>query len=167
MAKLTTRKKIFLSVALAVVFLFLAYNVVWFINYKSYDKFIDDAYVKSPHSMSSYSKKAGESTYTVKKPDYLQLTGNLAIDNADSSVGIIIWPSFMQKSIKDYGLTIYDTEADMGYMIYVDKNMRYDTLNRTGLSQDSEAAAIELLNQLRGKVDEQYQLMRSEFGLKG
>jgi len=71
----------------------------------------------------------------------------------------------MLKNIKDYGLMIYDTEEDRGYMIYVDENMIYDTENRTQLSKDSEFGAKELLNQLRSKVDEQYKLMRSEFDL--
>jgi len=90
MAKLTKRKKTLVVVAVTVLFVFLVYNVVWFINYKTYDKFIDHQYIESSDSRSSYSKKASGSTYTVKKPDYLQFTGNLAIDNADSSVSIII-----------------------------------------------------------------------------
>ena len=163
MPKLRKHKKVLLVFLGAVLFVFLLYNVLWFMNYKAYEKFIDDEYIKSPYSSTSFSKRLGESTYTVKKPAYLQLTGNIAIDNVDSSVSIIIWPSFMLKSIKDYGLMLYDTEKDRGYMFYVDENMNYDTKNRTGIPEDSESNAKDLLNRLQGEVDKQYKLIRSEF----
>lgn len=92
------------------------------------------------------------------------MTGNIAIDNADSSVGIIIWPSFMLKGVKDYGLALYDTVNERGYMFYVDENMNYDLKNRTGLTGDSESKAKDLLKQLQGEVDEQYSMIKSEFG---
>lgn len=62
--------------------------------------------------------------YTVKYPEYLSLTGNLAVgfpgsDENPFTDGLIIWPKFMGGY--EYGVIInYEEDDGHGYMFYVD-----------------------------------------------
>ena len=63
-------------------------------------------------------------SYSVKYPDYLSFTGNLAIsmpseDDDYFSDALIIWPNLLKGY--EYGLILYDEENNE-YMIEIDEN---------------------------------------------
>ncbi|AKL95823.1 hypothetical protein CACET_c23770 [Clostridium aceticum] len=106
--------------------LFGAYNLIWYqITYSKYDKFSKDmepvfkGMLAQVYYSTSYHCREDGYQYSVKYPDYLFYTGNLAISNDDDTCSIIIWPSFFGNT--KYGVMIQD-EQD-GYQIMVDENM--------------------------------------------
>jgi hypothetical protein len=163
--KRITAKKTILAFAIVAIIAVAGYNLLWFANYRAYDKYIGDGYEVSPVSSTTYSRQSGEATFTIKKPGYLSFAGNLAVANEDQSVILLIWPSFMCDSINDYGLMLYDNEQDRGFMVNVNADMEYDTENRTGLSPNDEAASRDLLETLRDEVIEQLSKAKEEFGI--
>ncbi|MDR2357252.1 MAG: hypothetical protein LBD92_04080, partial [Oscillospiraceae bacterium] len=154
MKKIPAKKKAILVFAIAA-FAAAVYNLLWFANYRAYDKYIGNGYEVSSASSTNYSRQSDEATFHVKKPGYLGFVGNLAVANEDQSVILLIWPSFMCDSINDYGLMLYDNEQDRGFMVNVNSEMAYDAENRTGLSPNDEAAARKLLETLHDAVLEQ------------
>lgn len=73
----------------------------------------------------TYAGKDGEGfDYTVKYPDYLSLTGNLAVgfpgtDENPFTDGLIIWPKV--SGGYEYGVILSSRESDgNGYMFYID-----------------------------------------------
>jgi hypothetical protein len=163
MKKLSAKKKIlFVAGAIALV-AFAVYNMVWFLNYRAYNKYIGDGYAASSVSPLNITRQSGETTFTVKKPGYLSFAGNLAVVNGDQSARLLIWPSCMCGNIKEYGLAIYDNTKDRGFMVYVTSEMEYDTTKSTGLSSEQEAEAKLLLEVLHDEVLEQLSKAKNEF----
>jgi hypothetical protein len=165
MKKLTSGKKILFSVLGFALVVFAAYNLLWFLNYRAYDQYVGNGYVTSSVSSANITKQVRDSTFTVKKPNYFSFAGNLAVANGDQSVIILVWPSFMCRSIKEYGLAIYDNAKDRGFMVYVNSEMKYDTTKSTGLSSEKEAEAKLLLETLRAETAEQLSKAQDEFGI--
>lgn len=107
-------KKIFGVIILGFVVLNLSWFSITTIKYKKYIK--DIPKIKN----SSYGiKKEDGYNYHVKKPDYLQYTGNLAVDNYEKGKLLIIWPLIFGGY--EYGFRIQ--EEGGAYEIYVDENM--------------------------------------------
>jgi hypothetical protein len=136
--------------------------VIWLANFIAYNKYIGEGYIASP---SNHTKVEDGYTFTVKRPGYLGFSGNIAIINADQSVALIIWPSFMCGDMKDYGLMLYDNINDHGYMLNVDADMNYDSSNRTRLLPADELAAVNLLESFKGEAKKQLQMAIVEFGI--
>lgn len=158
------KSKAFRTIALFTLSFALLYNLVWLINYASYSKLIDEKYSVLPTSSLSRIYNADGISYSMKKPGYLSFTGNTASVSSDMRITILVWPSFMCKGVKEYGLALYDEEEDTCYMMYVDENMKFDSRHSTGLTQDGETKAKRLLEELQAEVLSQYDLMEKEFG---
>ncbi|UAC48328.1 hypothetical protein K6959_17700 [Bacillus aquiflavi] len=60
--------------------------------------------------------------FSVKKPDYLSYTGNLAITNKTNDLSIIIWP-LLTKGY-EYGLQMTSDDQTI-YHIIVDSDLKY------------------------------------------
>ncbi|GAA0182032.1 hypothetical protein SH2C18_44780 [Clostridium sediminicola] len=107
-------KRIFQFIILGVVIL----NLSWFlITTVKYHKFIK-AVPKDKYGVYGIKKEDGF-TYSVKKPDYLQYTGNLAVSNMEKGELLIIWPLIFGGY--EYGFRVQ--EEGGAYEIYVDENM--------------------------------------------
>ena len=117
--------KRFLKIILVILILFILINIIWFcwraIKYNSYSKGMDK---NTSYSIfvPKYLKNDKEGfSYSVKYPDYLSFTGNLAISMPSEdyfSDSLIIWPNLKGY---EYGLILYDEENNE-YMIDVDEN---------------------------------------------
>lgn len=110
------RKKFIIIPILIILFI----NIIWvsFIIFK-YNKFIENI-PKHKHG-SNFISKDGY-TYGVKRPDYLQLTGNLYITKEGSRDSLLIWP--LPLGGGEYGVIISDEENGIAQQIYVDENMQ-------------------------------------------
>lgn len=108
------RKKIFLLIILSFVIL----NLSWFlITTIKYNKFIK-AVPKNKHDIYFLQDDDGY-CYSVKKPNYLHYTGNLAVTNYEKGEHLIIWP-LMSGGYK-YGIRL--EEDGRMFEAYVDENM--------------------------------------------
>lgn len=150
-----------------VVAVFLAINILWGANYISYNKYLihshDDS---SPFALrTSHSSEENGFTYSIKKPDYLVLNGNLAGSTANGNISIIIWPAFCCTKIDSYGIQLYDEVEKHGYMFYVDDEMNFHSLNYARLDPETATSAESMLNSMKDQVNELYQQMVIEFGL--
>lgn len=142
-------KKIFISIICILVIL----NISWFlITSIKYKKFID-AVPKDEHGV--YALYKDGYSYGVKKPNYLQYTGNLSIVNNETGYNLIIWPLLLGEY--EYGLIIVDNE--MGYEIYVDENMKLidnDNLFYSQLIEENQVAIEEIFS----KANEMWNLKK-------
>lgn len=132
------KKRIYIVVIVVIV---MVINILWFLNnsmYNSYKKGFEK--FKTCYNMST-----DEYDFTVKKPDYLSFTGNLAIANKKDTVSIIIWPGVFMKQPFEYGVMIYDEVQQHGYMIYVDENMNFLESEKNQISPEQKADANKVL----------------------
>ena len=107
-------KRIFLFI----IVVFVIFNLSWFIiTTIKYNKFVK-VVPKNEDGLYLMFKEDGYS-YGVKKPDYLQYTGNLSVSNMEKGDVLIIWP--LLSGGYEYGFIL--REEDRGYEIYVDENM--------------------------------------------
>lgn len=95
MKDLKENKNIFKRVLFAglciIVLLFILYNIFWI----SYVKYRFDPFTENlPKENDSILLSTDGMSYSVTKPRYLSLTGNLAVINESTHEGIIIWPEF-------------------------------------------------------------------------
>lgn len=162
--KKVLKSKMFRVIALLAFAFVFFYHLAWLVNYASYSKLIDEKYSVLPTSSLSYIYNADGITYSVKKPGYLSFAGNTASVSSDMRISILVWPSFMCKGVKEYGLALYDEEEDMGYMMYVDENMQFDLQHSTGLTLGEASKAKWLLEELQTDILLQFDLMQKEFG---
>ena len=113
MMKITGKKICILIVSITVVL-----NLGWFLmtTYK-YAKFVE-AVPKNKWGLYFVVKEDGY-MYSVKKPDYLTFTGNLAVADNKKMEALFIWP--LMSGGYEYGYRRQDNGA--AYEIYVDENM--------------------------------------------
>lgn len=146
--------------------LFLLMNVVWLIHYASYSKYVNAEAGDSRLAMrTSYYFEESGITYTVKRPNYLRVHGNLASDSGNGIISIIAWPSAFSKSILEYGLMLYDEPNERGYMFYVDENMNFDEEKNEDLAPDVADEAKAFLEENKGRIYKQFQMMKEEFNI--
>lgn len=116
-------------IMLIILLSFILINIIWFsysrIKYSNYIKGMDKNTFYTFIVPKYYKNDIDNFTYSVKYPDYLSLTGNLALSipskgNDYYQNSIIIWPKINGKY--DYGVIIYDNENQ--YMIETDENGR-------------------------------------------
>lgn len=109
------------KVACFVLTIVLIYHIVWFLNYTKYIEYskdykrLNEAYLKSDDMF----------VYTIAPPKYPSFIGNFSITLQDSSLGLIIWPSFFNKTSWEFGIIIFENNLAQGYQVYVDNNMKY------------------------------------------
>ena len=121
--------KKFLKIILVIVILFVLINIVWFswraIKYNKYSKGMNKNKTYTIF-VPKYLKNDKEGfSYSVKYPDYLSFTGNLAISMPSEdydyySDSLIIWPTL---NGYEYGVILYD-EKNNEYMIEIDENKK-------------------------------------------
>ncbi|MGM9663651.1 MAG: hypothetical protein ACI3XF_02305 [Eubacteriales bacterium] len=114
------------SLVLLAVFLLL--NLIWFgwrhMAYSAFAKDWDRTFSSSSLFPTYAAKDEDGFDYTVKYPNYLSLTGNLAVgfpgtDEEPFTDGIIIWPKVTGGY--EYGIILNPREdGESGYMFYID-----------------------------------------------
>ncbi|MGO4546775.1 hypothetical protein AB4Z29_18420 [Paenibacillus sp. 2TAB23] len=86
--------------------------------------------------------------YSVKLPDYISFTGNLAITNSEKGELLIIWP--LINGGYEYGMRFQkDGEA---YEIYVDDNMQ--PVNK------DDVQTVQLVQKYKSEIDELFERAR-------
>lgn len=163
------KKRIFL----AILFLLLAFVLVWSVNFFAYGKYVGGSFTHFPGSFGTYVSDAdfSEYSYLVSKPAPFAFSGCLSSNNESGTIGIIVWPSFMCNGIKEYGLVLYKKgengdERGTGYLLYVDKDMSIDDKKDTGLSDEDRENAVALYSAYYPEIMKQYHAMQDVFGLK-
>ncbi|WP_138203003.1 hypothetical protein [Haloimpatiens lingqiaonensis] len=130
------------KIILFIIAIFAALNISWFlITTIKYNKFVK-AVPKNEYGFYAMTKEDGY-TYSVKKPDYLHYTGNLAVTNNKNNDLLIIWPRITGGY--EYGLILQENEG--GYNIYVDKNMKPIDINK------DDPHAIEMIEEHKVGVE--------------
>ena len=152
--------KKFLKIILVILIVFILLNIVWFswraIKYNNYSKGMDKNTAYSIF-VPKYLKNDEEGfSYSVKYPDYLSFTGNLAISMPSEdydyfSDSLIIWPNLRGY---EYGLILYDEENNE-YMIEVDESKK---------PKDSEYK--EILNDHKDNIDILFEKANKFWNLK-
>lgn len=126
-------KKIKLAV-ITLVTLFGVWNLLWYtIVYSKYNNYAA-SFPKS--RLTSYVITEGNLTYSVKKPNYLRLTGNLGIVDTKEGLGLIIWPKI--KGGYKYGVIVNDGKQQ--YQITLDSDFT---------AEDKDQQAIVDKNRIR------------------
>lgn len=121
-------KKIIRTALLALLAVFILLNLLWFgwrhMAYAGFAEGMTRTEVSS-FLFPTFASKNGDSfDYTVKYPDYLSLTGNLAVgfpgtEEDPFTDGLIIWPKALGGY--EYGVMLNSRENDgSGYMFYID-----------------------------------------------
>lgn len=120
---LTVFQFIVLLVIFALIVSFLVASTVWKIwRDHKYEPFIEGMkYARSSDGIvPRYAIKLNGNIYYVKYPDFLSITGNLAIKPADNSAldSLLIWPQ-IDGSYK-YGVILKD--GGMNYQVYINQS---------------------------------------------
>lgn len=161
------RRKIFIVIG-AILACFLAYNIVWFVNWYSYNGYKDA--VGYEESTDRYFCEDSEGIrYAVFAPDYLRLVGNLTVgnnvwgdENKEATCSMIIWPLFMGGY--EFGVTLYvpvDSDEGFAYSSYaflMDENG--DDIS-DGLSQEEK----DVLERNKELVEKMYQKAYDMWGI--
>ena len=109
----------------SVVFIIAAYSLVWYIvSYKPYAKYEDGFQEFDKSGKKLYVDGEGY-TYSVKKPDYLSWTGNLAIVDMEDKASLIIWPIDNGKNM-EVGVIIEDNGVSNQIELKDKKTAVYD-----------------------------------------
>ena len=121
-------KKIIKTALLALLAVFILLNLLWFgwrhMAYAGFAEGMTRTEVSSFLFPTFASKDEDGFDYTVKYPDYLSLTGNLAVgfpgtEEDPFTDGLIIWPK--APGGYEYGVMLNSREDDgSGYMFYID-----------------------------------------------
>lgn len=112
MTKLSVRK-----ILTFIVILFIFWNLIWLlITTFKYHHFVE---VIPKNKWGLHMKKEDGYLYSVKKPDYLSFTGNLAISTKDNQELLLIWP--LVSGGYEYGFKLQkDGDA---FEIYIDDKL--------------------------------------------
>ncbi|MFD3158846.1 hypothetical protein ACFIJ5_18720 (plasmid) [Haloimpatiens sp. FM7330] len=107
------------KIIIFIILVFAVLNASWFlITTIRYNKFVKDL---PKVKYGSYgTKKEDGYNYSVKKPDYLHYTGNLAVNNSEKGELLIIWP-LISGGYK-YGVILQEKQES--WNIYIDENMK-------------------------------------------
>lgn len=124
--------------------LFTAGNLLWFgwrqLQYAPYIRDMEKETVFSTFLVPRYAAKDADGfDYSVKYPDYLSLTGNLAVgvpttEDTPFSDGLIVWPKLFGGY--EYGVILNNADGvSDGYMFYIDAegnavDAQYDVVAR-------------------------------------
>ncbi|WP_461205842.1 hypothetical protein [Clostridium sp. DL1XJH146] len=139
-------------ILLFIILVFVVLNLSWFlITTLKYNKYIK-AVPKNEFGLYGIKKEDGY-TYSVKKPDYLHYTGNLAVSNMEKGELLIVWPLIFGGY--KYGFSIQYAEG--AYEIYVDENMKPINEDDMDAIQEIEKHKDEL-EELFSKENEMWQL---------
>lgn len=107
-----------LSGVIGVVLLFVIYNAFWLIyTGTTYGK-LSEGMIEDPKWVSYHIIEDSGYIYSVKYPNYLSLTGNVAISSPDDRFSMIIWPRIFKD---EYGIMLADEENN-SYEIMVNKD---------------------------------------------
>jgi hypothetical protein len=109
----------------SVVFIIVAYSLVWYIvSYKPYAKYEEGFQEFDKTGKKLYVDNEGY-TYSVKKPDYFNWTGNLAIVDMEDKASLIIWPIDNGKNM-EVGVIIEDNGVSNQIELKDKKTAVYD-----------------------------------------
>ena len=119
--KLSRKQKIFFAVLFSAIGIFVIYNIVWALYIdKRYNPFLEP--VRGDFNTFAILDDENYS-FAVAKPTYPKFSGNLAANNKDNKVSLIIWPLVNGKY--EYGVILDDKISNKSYScnIMVDRNM--------------------------------------------
>lgn len=139
---------------------FLIFNLIWFLNYRSYGTVSGDyeryngMYVK---------EDSREFDYTWSGPDYPSFNGNYAITNADDTLSLIIWPKSLFREESWFGLQMYDDVWKEGYMFYVDRDMNYSDAENPEFSEREKEKILDWMEKRDAEIRQLKELAEAEW----
>lgn len=133
--------------------LFLILNVIWYIfTTQRYGPFVEAVPLNGMGI--HYIEKDGYS-YSVKKPDYLYYTGNLAVNHPDHKNSLIIWPEVNG----EYTLGFRLQENEEAFEIYLDENMSpLEEYEESDIASQKVKEHQKEINDLMSKADEMWDI---------
>lgn len=162
-----SKNVIFKKICIAVIMIALGWNALWLANLKSYDRFVGASATASSLGHNGYSLESDEiASYYVKKPGYLSFSGNLAVSSIDDSISIILWPSFLCRTIDDYGIILKDEFKENAYLIYVDEHMNINYNKSTGMDYAQKKIAEEIFASKKEAVLALYYALRDKLSIE-
>lgn len=102
------KKTLVISISVSIS-LFVIYNIFWMTYVKTtYGEFTKNI----PEDNGCILISLDNFSYSVKKPSYLSLTGNLSLIDEDTGEGLIIWPTLISKNEYAVIITTDTTEIE-------------------------------------------------------
>jgi hypothetical protein len=143
----------FKRVIIIVIVLFLILNAIWYIfTTQRYSPFTDAVPLNDMGI--HYIEKEGYS-YSVKKPDYLYYTGNLAVNHPDRESSLIIWPEVNGK----YTLGFRLQENEEAFEIYLDEKLTpLEEYEDTDVASQKVKEHQKEINDLFSKADQMWNI---------
>lgn len=138
----------------------LIYHIAWFLNYNKYMGYskgyqrLNDTYMKSEDIF----------TYTIAPPLYPSFVGNFGISLNDSSLGLVIWPSFF-KGESNFGIIVFEDNLVRGYQVYVDKNMKYQDEKNNVYDVNEKEKIILLIKGKEEYLNQMKKYSHNEWGI--
>ena len=151
-------KKKIRVLSLVACILVISFNIVWAINWHYYHEQID-GYSPMPKG---YYKEGEEFIYTIKEPDYLNLTGNYAIWTKDG-ITLIIWPGLFHAGNYKYGVEIEEKEGLIRF--YIDHEYHYVKSEEMNYTEEEEAVITELLSKNQTTLERLFNAANIEWEL--
>ena len=145
------KKKVLIAI-IVIIALFIFINLGWFVwSHISYTGYTEDLNRNAFYTfmVPNYAGKDGDGfEYSVKFPDWLTFTGNLAVgypgtDENPFTDGLIIWPKVFRGY--EYGVII-NTEDEGGYMFYIDRDGNAVDAEYKKIAEDYGGVISELLS---------------------
>lgn len=102
---------------------FVLWNLAWVINLSR--NYIPYRNALNKSESGAYILEDNGYTYSIKLPDYLSFTGNMAVGKIDSQDTLIIWPSGIGEPVYGVRLSVTEDQREnvfSRYEMYVDKN---------------------------------------------
>lgn len=107
-------------VVLSIVIAILGFQILWYVNYTQFRR--PDGYELA---VNDYYKNFDGYTVSYHSPEYPKFTGNYAISDNEDKITIILWPETVLRRKPKFGVSMYNDENEIVYLINVDENLKY------------------------------------------
>ena len=121
------KKKIILGIVALFVIAVVVYLILWYVNYKSYDQYVNQEEVIYAAENGYLMENESNLLYYVKKPDFLSFTGNLVGQTEDDRISVFLWPTLFCQEIKEQGVILKTENKEDAFLLYLDEELDYDS----------------------------------------
>ena len=138
------KKKIILGIVALFVIAVVVYLILWYVNYKSYDQYVNQEEVIYAAENGYLMENESNLLYYVKKPDFLSFTGNLVGQTEDDRISVFLWPTLFCQEIKEQGVILKTENKEDAFLLYLDEELDYDSQKNKELDTEQAERAQEL-----------------------
>lgn len=156
-------KKKTVKIGVAVIALFLLYNVFWFAStHIAYNEYIKDLPRNYIGSYGHFATDEDPYNYGVRLPGWLDYEGNLSVNYNDKDIGLFIWPSVFKSDMK-YGVRIVgDSDEDSAEIMV---NSKGEVSKNEGYRDEEIQMYTEILKKHHEEIKELCQVANQVFGI--